>query len=262
MNTISRAADAILKDIRGRRLLKWLFAETADSDPHPIGYVEGPIDLATQRECAETWARLVLNATLSPSSEGAGVLVELVERATQNTPRYYVNWHADAQAALAAHRAKPGAGVARVYIAARFSRRHECNQLAHVLQARGCVITSRWVKPGDASVLPTGISAQAADSERQRFASEDVSDVHDANWTISLMEEPRSNTRGGRHIEFGYALARGQRLTIIGSRETVFHHLPYVEQFDTVGEFIASLPASVAAAPSPATPAPDGEDVA
>lgn len=130
---------------------------------------------------------------------------------------------------------------ARVYLAARFSRRHECNELGHILKARGCVITSRWTKPDCDHVLPTGISRQAADHKRERFALEDVDDVRDANWTISLMEEPRGNSRGGRHIEFGIAIALGHRLTIIGPRETVFHHLPQVEQFDTVEQFVASL---------------------
>jgi len=130
---------------------------------------------------------------------------------------------------------------ARVYLAARFSRRHECNALGHILKSHGCTITSRWVKPDCEHVLPTGISEQAADHERQRFALEDVEDVRAANWTISFMEEPRGNSRGGRHIEFGMAVALGHRLTIIGPRETVFHHLPNVEQFDTVADFTAAL---------------------
>jgi len=130
---------------------------------------------------------------------------------------------------------------ARVYLAARFSRRHECNALGHILKSHGCTITSRWVKPDCEHVLPTGISEQAADHERQQFALEDVEDVRAANWTISFMEEPRGNSRGGRHIEFGMAVALGHRLTIIGPRETVFHHLPNVEQFDTVADFTAAL---------------------
>lgn len=139
----------------------------------------------------------------------------------------------------------------RVYLAARFSRRHECHALGQILQAHGCTITSRWTKPEADHVLPTGISRQAADHERQRFALEDMDDVRAANWTISLMEEPRSNTRGGRHIEFGVALALGHRLTIIGPRETVFHHLPHVEHFDTIDDFVAAL-ATLPSEPEPA----------
>lgn len=128
-----------------------------------------------------------------------------------------------------------------VYIAARFSRRHECHALARKLIERGHAITSRWVKPEADHVLPVGISAQAADNERRRFAMEDVEDVLACDWMISLMEEPRSNSRGGRHIEFGMALGLAKQLTIIGPRETVFHHLDQVVHFDTIGDFVASL---------------------
>ena len=129
--------------------------------------------------------------------------------------------------------------MSAIYIAARFSRRHEANRLARWLMKRGHTITSRWVKPETDHVLETGLSAQAADVERRRFAMEDCVDVRACDWMISLMEEPRSNTRGGRHIEFGIALGLDKRLTIIGPRETVFHHLDQVEHFATVEAFCA-----------------------
>lgn len=129
----------------------------------------------------------------------------------------------------------------RIYIAARFSRRPEANALARQLIARGHEITSRWVKPEADHVLETGLSAQAADAERKRFAEEDVADCLAAECMISLMEEPRNNSRGGRHVEFGIAVARGQRLIIIGPRETVFHHLPEVEHHSTVEAMLAAL---------------------
>jgi len=129
----------------------------------------------------------------------------------------------------------------KIYIAARFSRRPECNDLAHKLQALGHTITSRWAKPDSDHVSPTGLSQQAADSERRRFATEDVEDMEAAEAMVSLMETPRNNSRGGRHVEFGFALARGQKLFIIGPRETVFHHLPQVQHFETVDEFLHHL---------------------
>ena len=125
----------------------------------------------------------------------------------------------------------------RIYIAARFSRRHECNALAQFLKSLGHTITSRWVLPDTDHVVPVGMSEQAADAERQRFAMEDFEDVKAADWCISLTEVPRNNSRGGRHVEFGMAIALGQVLTIIGPRETVFHHLPDVAQYETVEDF-------------------------
>jgi len=128
----------------------------------------------------------------------------------------------------------------KVYLAARFSRRHECHALGQYLQSRGHQIVSRWTLPGEDHVIPTSSSEQAADAERRRFAMEDMDDVRACDWCISLMEAPRSNGRGGRHIEFGVALGLGKMLTIIGPRETVFHHLDEVACFDSVDDFKAS----------------------
>lgn len=132
----------------------------------------------------------------------------------------------------------------KVYIAARFSRRPEANALAHRLKELGHSITSRWVLPETDHVMPTGLSRQAEDSERQRFALEDIADVLECDCCVSLMEEPRSNSRGGRHIEFGFALAHGARMMIVGPRETVFHHLPQVEHFETADALIEALNAT------------------
>lgn len=127
----------------------------------------------------------------------------------------------------------------KIYIAARFSRRPECNELAHKLQALGHTITSRWVKPDCDHVMPTGLSRQAEDSERQRFAMEDLDDVKACDAIISLMEEPRNNSRGGRHVEFGIAIGLSKMLIIVGPRETVFHHLPNVVHYDSVDHLMS-----------------------
>ena len=129
------------------------------------------------------------------------------------------------------------AELIKVYIAARFSKRHEANALAQYLKGLGYVIVSRWVLPDSDHVVPVGMSEQAADDERRRFAMEDLEDVDSCDWLISLMEQPRSNSRGGRHIEFGIGLGKEKALTIIGYRETVFHHLDCVEHFETVDDF-------------------------
>lgn len=134
--------------------------------------------------------------------------------------------------------------MSRIYIAARFSRRPEANQLANRLKGLGHTITSRWVLPDSDHVLPTGLSAQAADDERQRFAIEDIHDLTQADWLVSLQEEPRSNGRGGRHVEFGFAIATGLRISVIGPRETVFHHLPSIKHYASTDDFMKAVESS------------------
>ena len=129
----------------------------------------------------------------------------------------------------------------KIYIAARFSRRPECNELAHKLMALGHTITSRWVKPDSDHVAPTGLSQQAADKERERFAVEDLEDVIACDAMVSLMEEPRNNSRGGRHVEFGIAVGLKKMLFVIGPRETVFHHLPQLAHYETVDKFLWAM---------------------
>lgn len=131
----------------------------------------------------------------------------------------------------------------KVYLAARFSRRHEAHALGQRLQALGHTITSRWSLPDSDHVKPAGMSRQAADAERQRFALEDIEDLRAADCCISLMQPPRDNSRGGRHVEFGYALALGQRMMIIGPRETVSHHLPGVEHYGSADDLLEALSA-------------------
>ncbi|KKN66514.1 hypothetical protein LCGC14_0470480 [marine sediment metagenome] len=136
----------------------------------------------------------------------------------------------------------------RVYFTARFSRRHECHALGKILETHGHTIVSRWTLPDTDHILPVGMSEQADNETRLRFANEDLSDVEDCQWCISLMENPRNNSRGGRLIEHAHAYAmmkfkinNVQRITIIGPRETVFHHLIDIEHFDTIDGFVHSL---------------------
>jgi hypothetical protein len=129
----------------------------------------------------------------------------------------------------------------RVYLAARYSRREEMLGYAKELEAAGYVITSRWITgcheiPGRREDATTGKSAYTV-AERAHFAEEDLKDLEAASVCISFTEPQKSTAnRGGRHVEFGVALATKKFLVIVGEHENVFHCLPSVEQFDTFKE--------------------------
>lgn len=72
---------------------------------------------------------------------------------------------------------------------------------------------------------------------------DDWEDVNAAKIVISFTEPPRSTAnRGGRHVEFGIALANKARVIVVGHRENIFHWLPIVEFFKTWPEAVKVLP--------------------
>jgi len=120
-----------------------------------------------------------------------------------------------------------------VYLAARFSRRFEMRAVRSQLVVLGHVVTSRWIDrdhhPDDSDIT---------------IANEDLVDLEQAHLVISFTEVIGSHpgrNRGGRHVEFGVALASGKRLIVVGPRENVFHSVRSVEHFETWEEALTSL---------------------
>ena len=120
----------------------------------------------------------------------------------------------------------------KIYLAARYSRRDELCGYKRELEAMGHEVTARWLF-GDHQVSDADLNAGLPDV-RIRFAREDWADLMGAGCCISFTEAPRSsNSRGGRHVEFGAALAMGKQCIVVGPRENVFHCLPDVIHFET-----------------------------
>ena len=118
-----------------------------------------------------------------------------------------------------------------VYLGARFSRRFELQGYRGDLQRLGFTVTSRWVD------LRQEVEADAA-----QCAKIDLEDLDIADTVIAFGDEPRSNrSRGGHWVEFGYALAQGRRMILVGHRENVFTFLPLVEFYATWPEALRAL---------------------
>lgn len=134
-----------------------------------------------------------------------------------------------------------------IYLAARYSRHVELQAYAADLVAAGHIVTSRWIL-GDHELRSDGQSD--ADEWAVRWAQEDWDDLMAADAVISFTEAPGlvvGRARGGRHVEFGAALAVGKRCVIVGHRENVFHFLPGVEfalDWPTALALIARPPAT------------------
>jgi len=127
----------------------------------------------------------------------------------------------------------------RIYLAARYARRYEMQAVATELREMGHEVTSRWI--GGSYEMEEHVPPR----ERARLALEDYEDLMRADCVISFTEGPLEPLdqpgHGGRHVEFGLALALGKRVIIVGWRENVFHYLPVVEWFERWGQCRESL---------------------
>ena len=129
----------------------------------------------------------------------------------------------------------------KFYLAARYSRREELLGYAADLQVMGHVVTSRWLLGGH-QVSDDGLRDDATAEQRTLFAAEDWNDLVAADTVIAFTEPPRSiYSRGGRHVEFGAALALEKRCIVVGYRENVFHCLPEVEFYATWADVLTAL---------------------
>lgn len=115
----------------------------------------------------------------------------------------------------------------KVYLAARYSRNADMREVAAHLRARGEEVTSRWINGSHE------LGEHPTDEARERLALEDLEDLQAADVVLAFSEEPRtmSNSRGGRHVEFGLAIGLGKPVFVVGPKENVFHYLPAVRHF-------------------------------
>jgi hypothetical protein len=97
-------------------------------------------------------------------------------------------------------------------------------------------VVSRWI---DLKEEAGGFLT--APHDHVRYAQADLEDIDECDVLVGFTASYLGNAgpgRGGRHVEWGYALARGKRLVLIGAREHIFHTLPQVAVYDWFTDFI------------------------
>lgn len=124
----------------------------------------------------------------------------------------------------------------KIYIAAPYPMREQAAAWGRTLQADGHIITAEWLWVDEDVKTP----------EAQRsYAIKDLAHV-DAADAVLLMTGYRGERAytGGRHVEYGYALAKGKALVVCGGLESVFHHLDGVVNaptFDAARDALAQM---------------------
>lgn len=119
----------------------------------------------------------------------------------------------------------------KIYIAAQFKEQQLMLVWAEKLINSGHHVTSRWL--GATEELTASAAAEDA-------ANVDIDDIDAAEIVISkTLNRGDMYTGGGRHIEYGYAMAKGKRLINVGGFESVFHSM--AETVSSIEEAIELL---------------------
>jgi hypothetical protein len=136
-----------------------------------------------------------------------------------------------------------------IYLAARYSRAAEMQGVRDVMQALGYEVTARWIDHHGGKYPGSFTPAQLNDDPVYcaDIAECDLEDLRRAETVISFTCADNGG-KGGRHVEYGAALALNKKLVIVGPRENVFHALPHVTHYHTWPQLARDLSAPVVSA--------------
>ena len=119
----------------------------------------------------------------------------------------------------------------RVYLAAKFSEQALMREWRKLLMRNGHTVTSRWLEYNEVD-----LKSETGKEE----ATVDLMDINSCDVMISkTLNRGELFTGGGRHVEFGFALAQDKLLINVGGRENVFHS--FAKQVSTIEEAIGLL---------------------
>jgi hypothetical protein len=119
----------------------------------------------------------------------------------------------------------------RIYLAANYSAHPLMQAYCAILEDLGHEVTSRWIQ-----------GTHSESNKESEYAKIDLYDLDNAEMIVFFSEQfPNSRIRGGKHVEFGYALAKEKQIVIIGDRKNVFHYLDCIRRFETFNDFCKDL---------------------
>ena len=130
----------------------------------------------------------------------------------------------------------------KIYLAAQYKQKNEIRQVAEILKREGHEIVSSWL---DESYPPEVTLDQVPEEFLTDTACKDCTEILSADVFVLFTVDPAiATTRGGRHVEFGFALSYPKKslsIYILGPRENIFHYLPSIKQCATVAELVKEL---------------------
>lgn len=121
--------------------------------------------------------------------------------------------------------------MAKIYLSAMFEHRDEVQGWASHMEWDGHEVVSRWHQGA-----PMGNDYAPTVQDWRTWAAIDFRDIDACEFFIAQMEPKGTMSRGGRHVEWGYALAKGKTCFAVGSEcESQFYSVADA-LFPTVAE--------------------------
>lgn len=129
------------------------------------------------------------------------------------------------------------APILRAYLAAPYVARDRVRDYAEDLVRIGIDVTASWLdEEHEINAGSTGAATALDPAEVARHAATDLDDIERCDVLVlftarALGFDPAEVASGGRHVETGYALAKGVPVIVVGEPENVFHRLDDPRRF-------------------------------
>ena len=121
-----------------------------------------------------------------------------------------------------------------VYLAGPYAARPTLHAYAGELEAIGYKVTATWLQEThDINEGTVAAATALPDNEVDAHARQDMRDIDAADLVVAFTAaragvDAQQGGSGGRHVETGYALAKGKPVILVGQPENVFHRLATV----------------------------------
>lgn len=138
----------------------------------------------------------------------------------------------------------------RAYLAAPYAAREQVFHYARDLVRLDFDVTASWIE--ELHEINDGTIGAAKDLHPEEVARHALTDLDDiercdllvvftGNFIEGFGYDAALLHSGGRHVETGYALAKGKPVFVVGEPENVFHRLPQVTVVGSWMELLGAL---------------------
>lgn len=112
----------------------------------------------------------------------------------------------------------------RIYIAGQYARKLEFREYAQEAEKLGIKVGADWLMEDED---PKSKLNESPDEKLVRYSQKDYWDIGACDIFVFFAEDQENQPpRGGRHVEFGIAMALGKPVVVIGEHENIFHYCP------------------------------------